>query len=196
MDAHGIKSGKELFGYFNDRIRQTVNKSIKTKQNNKPLLGHWANGSNFSIKWDQASVLQFWGHEDALNNFKDAYPDHQHILSLQDKFYFDCGTGNKYGDSLCDPYETWAKIRMFEPTEYYKEGDTTLLGGEGALWSELATPYNVFNKIWPRLGVITSIFWSPKIEGLYQWDEIVAELVRFRKYLEDNGIPTNKISSR
>lgn len=87
-------------------------------------------------------------------------------------------------------------VRTFEPTDYYGEDDDMLIGGEAALWSELADPYNIFTKIWPRLGVISGIFWSERVEGLIEWDEVVADLVKFRNHCQANGIPGNKISSR
>ena len=104
--------------------------------------------------------------------------------------------GNRYGTDLCNPYQTWGSIRTFEPTDFYDPNDDQLMGGEGCMWSELNTPYNIFNKLWPRLGVISSIFWSSKVEKPFPWGDIVEEMVAFRNHLTSNGIPANQISSR
>ncbi len=37
-----------------------------------------------------------------------------------------------------------------------------ILGGEAAMWSELATPENIDAKLWPRLAAIAERFWSPE----------------------------------
>lgn len=85
---------------------------------------------------------------------------------------------------------------MFEPTDFYSPDSDQLLGGEGAMWSELNTPHNVFNKIWPRLAVIASIFWSEKVEQPFNWGDEVEQLVSFRDYLKRNGVEANQITSR
>mmetsp|Transcript_2117 Transcript_2117/g.2707 ORF Transcript_2117/g.2707 Transcript_2117/m.2707 type:complete len:135 (+) Transcript_2117:1377-1781(+) len=85
---------------------------------------------------------------------------------------------------------------MFEPSNYYDENDTNLLGGEACMWSELNTPENVFFKVWPKLAVISGIFWSPKVDGAINWGDVVEELVKFKDFIGINGIPANKISSR
>lgn len=192
MDENNMTTGTELFAYFNQRLRKTIDGVLKDE---KREIAHWTNSRGLDIKWDEGSLLQYWGLEKDLPELIKAYPGHKHILSLQDKFYFDCGTGNKYGDGLCDPYDTWAMGRIFEPTDYYGDSDM-LLGGEAPLWGELSTPYNMFNKVWPRLGVMSDIFWGPKIDGPINWGNVVADLVSFRNYVQDNGIPGNKISSR
>jgi hexosaminidase len=194
MDEHGMTKGTELFAYFNQRLRETIDDVFAETNQEKPIA-HWTHDGGFDIKWDQGSYLQYWGKSEEIPDLVKAYPDHKHILSPNDVYYFDCGTGNKYGDQICDPYKTWAMIRIFEPTDYV-EDESMILGGEGPLWSELATPYNIYNKIWPRLGVISDIYWGPKLKSPINWGDIVADLVHFRDYIQENGIPANKISSR
>ena len=189
MNENGISNGEEMFLYFQDRVGELAKQA-------KKQTAHWVYDDNFDLRWDEGSILQYWGDEEHIEQFKQTYPDHQHILSVHDYFYFDCGLGNRYGGSLCNPYQTWAKIRTFEPTQFYDADDDRLLGGEGCMWSELNNPDNVFNKIWPRLGVISSIFWSPKLETPFNWGNIVEELVKFRDGLRENGIAANQVSSR
>ena len=189
MDENSIKDGSELFYYFQKRVGELAKqKNVQT--------AHWVYDDNWSLKWDKGSILQYWGKSENIPKLKETYAEHQHILSVHDLFYFDCGLGNRYGTDLCNPYQTWARIRVFEPTEFYAEGSDQLLGGEGCMWSELNTPYNIFNKIFPKLAVISSIFWSEKLVEPYKWGDIVEELVSFRDYLKENGVEANQVSSR
>jgi len=70
------------------------------------------------------------------------------------------------------------------------------LGGEGTLWSELVTPYNIFTKVWPRLGAISNIFWAPSFNNTIPWGDYVENLAAFRQHLKENGIESSKISCR
>lgn len=189
MNKHNMHNGEELFHYFQNRVGE-IAKEANTR------TAHWVYDDNWNLKWDEGSILQYWGASENIKTFQNVYPDHQHILSVHELFYLDCGLGNRYGMDLCNPYQTWAKIRMFEPTDYYQNGNEQLLGGEACMWSELNTVHNVFDKIWPRLAVISDIFWSPKLEAPFNWGNIVEGLVKFRDELRANGIPANQISSR
>ena len=190
MEEHGLKDGNELFDYFNAEIQTIINNFT-----DKPVV-HWIWEQDFHTHWKNDSVLQFWGDSYSIPEFKSLFKNQKHILSPTDFFYLDCGYGNRYGQQLCNPIKTWAHMYTFEPTDYYAEDDETLLGGEACMWSELNTPYNVFNKVWPRLAVLAHIYWSPKLPLPLQWDKIVKDLVTFRNYIQNNGIPANKISSR
>ena len=191
MKENGIETGDELFKYFNLRLKETL-QPILEEFNENATLAHWVRNEN--IDWEEGSLLQFWGNESEIPAFTKVYQDHFHILSINDKFYFDCGTGNKYGAQLCDPYQTWSEIAVFEPTNYYPEESENLLGGEGTLWSELSSPYVVFPKIFPRLAVISNIFWAQKQGPRIPWGDFVENLANFRNYLSDSGIDSGKIS--
>ena len=97
MEEHSMTTGEELFAYFNKRLKDTIAPIIQ-KNNNEHELIHWSN--SFEIDWDEGSALQFWGDESAIPKFIESYPNHPHIISPNDKFYFDCGTGNKYGSPM------------------------------------------------------------------------------------------------
>lgn len=189
MSQNGFDTGAEAFAHFQSRVGDLAKeRELRT--------AHWMYHDNWDLQWDDGSIIQYWGDSMYIPTLKETYPDHQHILSVHDLFYFDCGLGNRYGVDLCNPYQTWARIRMFEPTDFYSPDSDQLLGGEGAMWSELNTPHNVFNKIWPRLAVIASIFWSEKVEQPFNWGDEVEQLVSFRDYLKRNGVEANQITSR
>ena len=64
------------------------------------------------------------------------------------------------------------------------------------MWSELNNPYNVYPKIWPRLAVMSSVFWESNRNGEHDWEKIVTDLVAFRDHIQANSIPADKISSK
>jgi hexosaminidase len=48
------------------------------------------------------------------------------------------------------------------PTDLSPEQQKMVLGGEAAMWEELASPENLDAKLWPRLAAIAERFWSPE----------------------------------
>jgi hexosaminidase len=48
------------------------------------------------------------------------------------------------------------------PSGLTAEQAKLILGGEAAMWDELATPENLDAKLWPRLAAISERFWSPE----------------------------------
>ena len=200
MKEHSLNTGVDLFNYFNrelsDMLHNNPNATHKaSKTTSKPLV-HWTHDKESPITWEKGSILQYWGAAENITMMTNLYPDHKYILSPWDFFYLDWGTGNRYGTSLCNPFQTFAKVRTFEPTNYIKEGDNRVLGGEACMWSELVTPANVFNKVFPKLAVVSEILWSEKIRTPIDWVDVVERLSKFRSLLELNGISTNKITSR
>eukprot|EP00343_Euplotes_focardii_P010310 CAMPEP_0205826890 /NCGR_PEP_ID=MMETSP0206-20130828/30152_1 /ASSEMBLY_ACC=CAM_ASM_000279 /TAXON_ID=36767 /ORGANISM="Euplotes focardii, Strain TN1" /LENGTH=403 /DNA_ID=CAMNT_0053127217 /DNA_START=139 /DNA_END=1350 /DNA_ORIENTATION=+ len=97
MKENNMTTGSELFAYFNTRLRETLEPILQQANNGVELI-HWSN--SFGIDWDEGSLLQFWGNEDKIPTLIESYPNHKHIISPNNKFYFDCGTGNKYGAAL------------------------------------------------------------------------------------------------
>jgi hexosaminidase len=192
MKEKGLPDIKALFKYFNFQVSDIANGI--TKQN----LGHWTNEAEFYVEYDDGDYIQYWGSTENIDKLKTTYPNNKHILSPVDYFYLDCGYGNRYGIGkfYCDPVKTFTHMVMFEPTDYYEEGDEHLVGAEACMWSEMNTPVNVFNKVFPRIGAFAEIFWSPKQDKVKKWDEIVTSLVSYRDHLQDNGIPANKVGSR
>jgi hexosaminidase len=75
----------------------------------------------------------------------------------------DCGFGNKYGEnSWCDPFKTWWTIYSFEPTDYIT--NSSCIGTEIPIWSELNSDFNLHVKIWPRGAAMSDKIWGPKVD--------------------------------
>lgn len=110
-----------------------------------------------------------------------------------DYYYMDCGFGNKYGgNAWCDPFKTWWKIYSFEPSDYIN--DSSVLGSEIAVWSELNGDQNINVKLWPRGAAMADKLWSDN-EPI----DLVAITLRqntFATFLNNRGIQTSPITGR
>jgi hexosaminidase len=193
MKEKGLPDIKALFKYFNFQVSDLA--SNITQQN----LGHWMYEGEFYVEYNEGDYIQYWGSTENIDELKAKYPKNKHILSPIDYFYLDCGYSNRYGgnrNNECLPIKTFVHMAMFEPTDYYSKDEDQLIGGETCMWSEMNTPYNIFNKVFPRVGSFAEVFWSPKQDEAKKWDEIVTSLVSYRDHLQDNGIPSDKIGSR
>jgi hypothetical protein len=93
MDENSIEDGDELFCYFLKRVGDIAKAANKTTT-------HWVYDNNWDLKWDEGSILQYWGTSKDIPTLQKVYPDHQHILSVHDLFYLDCGLGNRYRTDL------------------------------------------------------------------------------------------------
>jgi hexosaminidase len=82
MKDRGITTGDELFHFFVQKVEEIAKKAnVKT--------AHWVYDDNFDLKWDEGSILQYWGDKEHIIDFQKTYPDNQHILSVHDYFYLD-----------------------------------------------------------------------------------------------------------
>jgi hexosaminidase len=97
------------------------------------------------------------------------------IHAASDYFYLDCGMGgwlgkNPQGNSWCDPFKTWSKVRLelfyfrirlqssvpsllqiysFDPFEGFDASQhSQVLGGETLAWSEQIDPTNLDSLVW------------------------------------------------
>ena len=97
---------------------------------------YWSNGATQYLKYKAGDIIMIWDEEVGIKKAMEIYKDNPKVFALSDRYYLDCGRGNKYGDrSWCDPYKTWWKIYSFEPTKH--TNDSTVLGGEVLAWSEM-----------------------------------------------------------
>ncbi|KAH7911725.1 N-acetylhexosaminidase [Hygrophoropsis aurantiaca] len=94
------------------------------------------------------------------------------IHAASDYFYLDCGMGgwvgdNPNGNSWCNPFKTWQKSYIFDPTAGVSDAQKSLvLGGQHLLWSEQSSPHNLDTAVWPRAASSAELFWSgPALEG-------------------------------
>ncbi len=110
-----------------------------------------------------------------------------------DYYYMDCGFGNKYGgNAWCDPFKTWWRIYSFEPSAYFN--DTSILGSEIAVWSELNGVENFHIKLWPRGAAMADRLWGNN--STIDLTAIVQRQVQFATYLNNRDIPTSPVTGR
>jgi hexosaminidase len=161
MKAHRIANAAGLQAYFNTRLQKIV------AHNKKRMTG-----------WDEirqpglpANILiQSWRGEKSLaEGARQGYPG---ILSAG--YYLDLMQPAAQHYAV-DPLH--GEAATLDP-----EQKKLILGGEAAMWEELATAENLDSRLWPRLAAIAERFWSPesvtdiasmydRLQSINQWLE-------------------------
>lgn len=72
------------------------------------------------------------------------------------------------------------------PATANAEAETSLLGGEAAMWTELADGSNLEARIWPRAGAVAERLWSPA--GGLDVPEMYRRLFRLSAELDREGV--------
>ncbi len=141
MKKNKLANFAALQTYFNKRLLKIVTKNGKHMEGWDEIL---------TPDLPKASVIQSWrGKKSLAQAARDGYSG---ILSAG--YYLD----------LMDPA---SKHYAVDPLKDETAGLTTeekkrVLGGEAAMWEELATMENIDVKLWPRLAAIAERFWSPE----------------------------------
>ena len=111
-------------------------------------------------------VVQFWHNSDdgLLQQYLNETPaTNKALFSAYDAYYLDCGTGNEFGqDSWCDPFKTWRTIFFTDPLKGIRSAaqKERILGGEVALWTEVASWGSLETKLWPRAAAYGGRLWN------------------------------------
>ncbi|KAG8035909.1 hypothetical protein G9C98_003035 [Cotesia typhae] len=116
----------------------------------------------------------------------------QVIFSNYDALYLDCGFGAWIGagNGWCSPYKTWQKIYDNSPLRIARSQGVTskkhlILGGEAALWTEIAGSSSVDNRLWPRSAAMAERLWA---EPGSNWKAAEQRLILHRERLVKRGI--------
>jgi hexosaminidase len=140
MKAHHIPNAAQLQAMFNKRLETIV------KHHGKRMVG-----------WDEirqpdlphSILIQSWRGEKSLAAAaRDGFPG---ILSAG--YYLDLMQPASQHYAM-DPMQGDAATLT-------PEQQKLILGGEAAMWEELATAENLDSRLWPRLAAIAERFWSP-----------------------------------
>jgi hexosaminidase len=162
MRKHHLADAKALQAYFNQRIEKIVSK------HHKRMVG-----------WDEilypdlpkSAIIQSWRGQKSL--WEAARQGHQVILSAG--YYLDLMFPASYHYAI-DPMKIpprapnaseegeseQAQPAPGSPADLTPDQQKLILGGEAAMWEELADPENLDSRLWPRLAAIAERFWSPE----------------------------------
>ncbi|HWF07128.1 MAG TPA: beta-N-acetylhexosaminidase [Bryobacteraceae bacterium] len=165
MTAHHIASAAALQAYFNKRVEKIL------AHHHKRMEG-W--DEVFQPDIPKNILIQSWRGEKSLAAAARAgYPG---ILSAG--YYLD----------LMQPASQHYAVDPLrgEAADLTPEQKKLILGGEAAMWEELATAENLDAKLWPRLAAIAERFWSP--ESATDVNSMYVRLDRVNQWLEWIGL--------
>ncbi len=155
MKKRHIPDEKALQVYFNQRLLKIVTKHGKHMEGWDEVL---------QPNLPKSVVIQSWRGQESL--WQAAREGFQGILSAG--YYLDLmqPASQHYAiDPLVLPparRERLEKENKPIPQEITPAEAKNVLGGEAAMWEELATAENLDAKLWPRLAAIAERFWSPQ----------------------------------
>jgi hexosaminidase len=159
MRKHHLADAKALQTYFNQRLLKIVAKHHKHMEGWDEVLAPGL---------PKTTVIQSWRGQQSL--WQAARQGYQGILSAG--YYLDLmyPAGYHYSvDPLKVPPPAPNARRRNQtaqgpppgtPADLTPEQQKLILGGEAAMWEELASPENLDAKLWPRLAAIAERFWS------------------------------------
>ncbi|MCU1294675.1 MAG: Beta-hexosaminidase [Bryobacterales bacterium] len=163
MHKRGIADANALQVYFNQRLLKIVTKHGKHMEGWDEVL---------QPDLPKSIVIQSWRGQESL--WQAAREGYQGILSAG--YYLDLIYPASYHYSI-DPMKIPEKApnRDEEEPADAKKGPAPgtpanltpaqkklVLGGEAAMWEEMATPENLDAKLWPRTAAIAERLWSPE----------------------------------
>jgi hexosaminidase len=141
MKKNHLANFPALQAYFNKRLLKIVSKHGKHMEGWDEIL---------HPDLPKSSVIQSWRGKKSLAEA--ARQGYSGILSAG--YYLD----------LMDPAAKHYAVDPLkdETASLTEEEKKRVLGGEAAMWEELATRENIDVKLWPRLAAIAERFWSPE----------------------------------
>lgn len=139
MRKHHIPNAVQLQVYFNQRLLKIVT------HHGKRMVG-----------WDEVLqpnlpktvIIESWRGQASL--WQAAKQGYGGILAHG--YYLD----------LMQPASEHYEVDPLKGSDLTPEQQKLILGGEGAMWEELADAENVDSRLWPRLAAIAERFWSPE----------------------------------
>lgn len=182
MRLHHLKNAQALQAYFNRRVLR-----ILTKYHRR-MIG-WDEVLNPGLP--KSVVIQSWRGQSSL--WAAAQQGYQGILSAG--YYLDLMYPASYHYSI-DPLKSPPPVPGHQlrqgapvpgtPSDLTPEQQKRILGGEAAMWEELATAENLDAKLWPRLAAIAERLWSP--ESLTDTNSMYDRMDFAGRWLEYRGL--------
>lgn len=177
MKAEGLRSEEELQSYFVRRIGRFL------ESKGRRLVG-----------WDEIlegglaenAIVQSWrGTRGAIEA---ARAGHDVVMSPTSHCYLDYAQGDGVGEPRFMGFIPLERVYEFEPLppELPAAEARHILGGEGALWTEHASPALLDRQAFPRLSALAEVFWSPRDSR--NWGGFQTRLRTHTKRLESLGV--------
>jgi len=165
MKRHGLANADALQAYFNKRLLKIVTKHGKHMEGWDEIL---------NPDLPKSIVIQSWRGQKSLAQA--AQEGYQGILSA-----------GYYLDLMQPASQHYAVDPMKgETANLTTEQKKRILGGEAAMWEELATTENLDAKLWPRLAAIAERLWSP--ESITDTESMYRRLAITNRWLEWLGL--------
>jgi hexosaminidase len=171
MAEHKLANAAALQAYFNQRLLKIVTAHGKRMEGWDEIL---------HPDLPKTIVIQSWRSQMSL--WQAAREGYQGVLSAG--YYLDLmyPASTHY---LVDPMKVPLTFKPKKPgdpapgspADLTPDQAKLILGGEAAMWEELATAEDIDAKLWPRLAAIAERFWSPEsvtdIPSMYQRLDVV-----------------------
>jgi hexosaminidase len=141
MKAHHIANAAQLQAYFNKRVEKILT------HYHKRMAG-----------WDE--ILQ---PDLPKNILIQSWRGEKSLAAAAREGYSGILSAGYYLDLMQPASQHYAVDPMHgEAADLTPEQKKLILGGEAAMWEELATAENLDSRLWPRLAAIAERFWSPE----------------------------------
>ncbi|KAH9192691.1 hypothetical protein AeNC1_005344 [Aphanomyces euteiches] len=149
----------DLWGKFQQRV-ETIAVG-KTGKKVMVWLSDLTTPTNYKYLPKNTTIIQVWSDVASNDVGRLTEDGYQVVVSNYDILhYLDCGFGDwMKGDSWCNPYKTWQLIYDFDVATN-ASNKSLVLGGEVAMWSEMADDHVFEAKVWPRASAIAERLWT------------------------------------
>lgn len=159
MKEKGFKDNVELQAYFSNRVKEMLDKR------GKKLMG-WDEIVNPELS-KNVMVHSWRSSQENINILNNGYPVvvsngyYLDMLSPAGRHYAVDPTDTRGGNSEENWNDGQNKKPEEPPLKLTPEQAKLIKGGEGAMWSELATDEQMDARIWPRMAAVAERYWSP-----------------------------------
>ncbi|MFA9192728.1 glycoside hydrolase family 20 protein [Flavobacterium sp. FZUC8N2.13] len=183
MQDEGLKNVHELQSYFIKRMEKYINSK------GKKVIG-WDEILEGGLAPD-ATVMSWQGNEGGIEASKQG---HDVIMTPQSHCYFDHYQGPQNEEPLAfGGYSPLSKVYQFDPIvdAMSPEQAKHVLGGQANLWAEyIPTTQQSEYMIFPRLGAMAEVLWSPK--EARNWNDFTTRLPLLLERYDYLGINYSK----
>lgn len=170
MKQNNISDSKDIYLNF-----VSFAQSIALNLNLRPVVWNevW---DNFKTKLNKKAIIHYWTKRvlDPTSIKAATGAGYNVLYSLNENWYL---------DNLNNALD---KIYKAEPCTNLTETECALvLGGGGEMWGETVDTSDQLSTIWPRLGLVGEVLWSPRKRD---YENFKPRLIQFRCFLNRRGI--------